>query len=486
MVSQPTIIKSIIQTPKMKKNKGILFVIILIAVLHCKAQQNILVELGEADFINMVKQNHPIAKQAKLISQSAEANTLLSKGSFDPKLFYDYRNKNYYGTQYYKTENAGLAIPSWYGIDFKVGFENNYGDFINNENKTPKNGLFYSQISVPLAQGLMIDERRAALKKAELAKSSSEYEKNTMMNELLGKAFKAYWDWQLSYRNLTILKNSINIAQQRLFATIQMVNLGDRPAVDTVESSIQLQERKLSFEQAKMDFQNKSLALSNYLWTDNNIPLEITEKLIPESTENDSLFNKIKRNSKKKFNDEIVNQHPDMMLYTYKIKQLNIDKKLKEDKLKPNINVNYNPLSNSMNTFSWNNYKWGFTFGFPVLLRKERGELKMTKIKITNTELENSNKRNEIINKYKTALNELISYQQQYELYSKTVENYESLWLSEKKIFDSGESSLFMINSREMNLINAELKKNELLIKNIKASIEIDYSLGLLSNRYQP
>jgi hypothetical protein len=69
-------------------------------------------------------------------------------------------------------------------------------------------------------------------------------------------------------------------------------------------------------------------------------------------------------------------------------------------------------------------------------------------------------------------------------MYTKNVSNYETLWLSEKRLFDNGESSLFMINSREMSYINAMIKLNEIFNKNKKAALETTYSFGTLNTLY--
>jgi outer membrane protein TolC len=173
-------------------------------------------------------------------------------------------------------------------------------------------------------------------------------------------------------------------------------------------------------------------------------------------------------------------------IYDYKLKQLSIEKKFKQDKLKPILNVNYNPLFNADNLSVGyqNNYKWGVTVGFPIFLRKERGDLQLTKIKIATTNYDNLNKRNELLNKVKATLNEYNNYKNQADIYTKNVSNYERLWQAEKQLFDSGESSLFMINSREMNYINAQLKLNEIINKNKKAALDTEYSFGLLNTIY--
>lgn len=444
-------------TKKMKsKNSFLSLLAMLFFQFSLSAQTTIIDKLSYNDFLNIVKENHPIAKQASLLLKNAEANKLSAKGNFDPKIYYDFQNKYFNSKNYYQLSNGGFHIPTWYGVDFKLGKENNFGQNINPQNSTPNNGLLYTQISVPVFQGLLIDERRAALKKAALFETMSSFEKTNAINELISYAGKSYWDWQLSYVNLQVIQNAIKIAQQRFEAVKRTTELGDRPIVDTIESFIQLQERVMSLQEAQLDYNNKSLSLSNFLWLTDNTPIELTDKIIPAiyptSLENDNTKYLSENNL-----DSIIELHPEMKLYQLKLKQFEIDKQLKADKLKPVFNLNYNPLAElaKSNWLSVNNYKWGFTVGFPLFLRKERGELKMAKIKIDNTISQNANKRNSIKNLIKSKQNEVITLKKQYDLYFKTVNNYEQLWLAEKKLFDAGESSLFMINSREMSYINA-------------------------------
>lgn len=469
---------------KLKSKLSTLLMLLLIAITS-NGQQDSLTVLRFVDFLQLVKQHHPLAKQAELITKSADATTLAAKGNFDPKLFYDFRNKFYDSKNYYELGNGGFKIPTWFGLELKGGYEQNQGNYLNPENTVPNQGLVYSQISLPLLQGLIIDERRATLKQAKLFQELSVFDKINTINELLYKAGKAYWEWQLTYTNLQVHQNAVTISQERFSAVKKTSTLGDRPAIDTVEANIQLQDRIINLQQALMDYRTKSLLLSNYLWLENDVPIELTEKTIPEiATEKYEKEEMLLTNVFKI--DSLVNAHPNLKMYDFKLKQLTVEKKLKQDKLKPSLNVNYNPLFNAenINMGYQNNYKWGVTVGFPILLRKERGDLQLTKIKIATTTYENLNKRNELLNKVKSTINEYNIYKNQIAIYSKNVVNYERLWQSEKRLFDSGESSLFMINSREMSYINAQLKLNEIINKNKKAALDAEYSFGLLNTIY--
>jgi outer membrane protein TolC len=464
---------------KAKISRTLIFLLIATA---CLGQSDSTVELSLANFLQVVKLNHPLAKQASLISKTADANTLLARGSFDPKLFYEFNNKYFDAKNYYELGNGGFKVPTWFGIDIKAGYEQNQGSFINPENNVPTDGLLYSQVSVPLLQGLIIDERRATLKQAKLFEELSEFDKILLLNELLNKAGKAYWDWYLSYVNLKVYQNAVTIGQERVEAVKKMTAFGDRPPIDTVEALIQLQDRIISLQVASVEYKTKSLLLSNFLWLENDIPIELTDKTIPESyKETDDLLLSYVENI-----DSLINIHPSLKVYDFKLKQLQVEKSFKQDKLKPSLNVNFNPLfdASNLNSGYVNNYKWGLTVGFPVLLRKERGDLQLTKIKIDYVSFETKNKRNELLNKTKTVINEFNNYKIQITVFSKNVLNYEQLWKSEKQLFDAGESSLFMINSREMSYINAQIKLNEIINKNKKSAFDVEYSYGLLYSIY--
>ena len=139
--------------------------------------------------------------------------------------------------------DAGALIPTWAGLDIKTGIENNRGYQVNPESLTPTGGLAYTKITVPLLQGLIIDERRAILKQANIAQTMSVFEMANAMNDLFYQAGKSYFDWQLSLANLQVYEKAYSLSTERLAATRRNVSLGDRPGIGTVEARIQMQDR---------------------------------------------------------------------------------------------------------------------------------------------------------------------------------------------------------------------------------------------------
>ena len=82
-------------------------------------------------------------------------------GQFDPTVASKYAGKTLGEIEYFHDWDTQLRVPLWFGADVKTGFELDTGAFVNPENYTAPAGLSYVGVSVPLAQGLLLDERRA-------------------------------------------------------------------------------------------------------------------------------------------------------------------------------------------------------------------------------------------------------------------------------------------------------------------------------------
>ncbi len=143
-------------------------------------------------FYQLVVKNHPLSKQANLELEYGRVSVLKAKGSFDPKVFNNLNQKYYNSTQYYSLLDAGLKVPTWYGLELKTGFENNRGTYIDNQEKSPQGGLWYGGASLTLGQGLFIDQRRAELAKSKIFQQSTVFERQLQLNELIYEAGYAY------------------------------------------------------------------------------------------------------------------------------------------------------------------------------------------------------------------------------------------------------------------------------------------------------
>lgn len=429
--------------------------------ISLNAQQDTLV-LGFNEYLGYVKKHHPIARQAQLTISIAQANLMKARGGFDPKIEIDYDRKQFKDTEYWDRLNGTFKIPTYFGIEFKGAFEQAEGDFINQDETFPQDGLFSAGVSASLARGFWINERMATLRKAKFFREQSKADQDLLVNKILYEASLAYFEWLKAYNEVAIFRNFLTNAITRFEGVKQSALAGDIAIIDTVEAKIAVQNRKLSFEQAKVKIMQKSLKLSNFLWI-NDVPVELQPNIIPNRDPEQEIDITLEIFGKP-LDSFTIENHPKIRSIAFKIDGLTVDKRLKTNKLLPTIDLEYNFLTetpNRINSLMPEQYKGGVNFRFPLFLRKERGDLKLAKFKLRDAEFERDNARVEIQNKVLAIYRELDSFLEQNRLITNIVRDYNTLLSAEERKFSFGESSLFLINSRESKLIDAELKQNE-------------------------
>lgn len=444
------------------KRLNILF---LLLSFIATAQNNLSIQLSLEEYLGYVKKYHPVIKQAELITSTNEAKLLKARGGFDPKIEVDYDRKEFKGKDYYKKLNSTFKIPTWYGIELKGSYENNSGQYLNPEHNTPENGLYNVGISVSLAKNLFINKRMATLKQAKLYTQQGKLEQQLLVNDILFEAINTYLNWLQYYQSYNVYKDYYTNADTRLKNIKKSFKAGDKPAIDTLEANINLKNRKLDLEKANIKYIKSKLELSNYLWIGNNIPMEIKEEIVPDVTTFSNIDTILNTSVTTLFDNEFEN-HPKLKLLELKKRNLEINKQLKVNNLLPKVDFQYNFLASKVDNFdafSTANYKNSLQVSIPLFLRKSRGDLKLAKLKLQDIDFEIASTKVSLQNKITATEQEITSYKKQNDILKNLVNDYNTIVKSEERKFSLGESSIFLINYREVKLIESKLKeiKNE-------------------------
>jgi outer membrane protein TolC len=355
--------------------------------------------------------------------------------------------------------------------------------FLNPEEKTPSSGLVYAGASINLGKGLFIDQRRAELFKAKVYYQSTFFEQKLQLNELIYESGYAYWNWFLSYHSMVILDEAFQLANIRYDAVKRTAELEDRPEIDVVEAGLQVQNRESMLRNYEAEYKGSGFKISTFLWNEQQVPLDLDSLTTPvkiEILEKDS----VTLLSNQEIDTALAN-HPYIQVTNFKIKGLEIERKLKKEQLKPELAVNYNFLNqpiqnNPFANLSMNNYKWGLTFEMPILLRKERGDLAKTNLKLKEEQFNLENSKAYVEYKIRNAYVDYNNALVQVEIFQKTVVDTKRLLDAEKAMFESGESSLFLINARELAYIQAKLKWVESIAKSKQAYLSLKFNLAQL------
>ena len=417
-------------------------------------------ELTYTEFLGYVKKYHPLVKNANLELNKAQANLMMARGGFDPKIEVDFSKKQFKDEEYYSILNSSFKIPTWYGIEIKAGFDNSEGVYLNPQNTLPNQGLTSLGVTVPLGQGLLINERMADVRKAKMQMQLSQAERKLQAIIVLYDASLAYFNWKKNFNEVQLYQEYNNNAQIRFKGIQSLIKQGDKPAIDSVEAGIIVKNRILNLEDSKLKLAKAKLELANFLWLENNIPLELSDELIPETQLEFTIQESLKTNDLLNSDFSITN-HPKINALQTKIDMLNVERKLKANMLLPKIDVGYSYISEPsyIDNYQFEDYKIGLDFYFPLFLRKERGSLRLAKYKVQESEFELDLEKVQLTNKINAQKMEIESLLIQKELIKSLVQDNLTMLNSEERLFSFGESSLFLINTRENNLVIAQLSR---------------------------
>ena len=467
------------------KNKRFHFIVTLILFLSfgpVKSQELQSTVLTYTEFLGYVKKFHPRIKQADLKISAGEAELMKARGAFDPKIEVDYEEKQFKNSEYYSVLNSSFKIPTWYGIELKASFDNAEGVYVNPQLTTPNSGLTSVGITLPLGQGLWINQRMTDLRKGKLQVQLSQVERKLEAVEVLYDASLAYFDWLKVYNELKLYQSYLAFAETRYKGIRTLIEQGDKPAIDSIEAGIVIKNRKINLQDAELKLMKAKLELSNFLWIE-NVPVELQDTIIPDEALQNTIvqelpFDRIETGS------VISENHPKIQSLQRKVDILTLDQKLKANMLLPKLDVGYYYLSEPsyFDNYRWEDYKIGVNFTFPLFLRKERGTLNLAKLKLQDSQLDLNLERLQLDNKMKAGRIEITALQKQITITNTLVEDYVKMLDSEERLFSFGESSIFLINSRENSLISSQISQINLENRYLNSYANMFRIMGILGS----
>lgn len=462
------------------KNKKLAILFFLFTTVSSSFAQQKQDTLSFNELKKIIANYHPIALKANLLNDYAKAKMAEAKGNFDPKLSLNFEQKEYNSNSYYRFLTPEVKLPLWYGLELKANYSEAEGAYLNPENKLPKEGLSFLGVNMSLGRGLLIDKRRAAIKKAQIFNSASKVEQLKLVNDLMLEAGEAYLNWQYHYKIAKVYENALKITQTRYDAVKESFLGGDRPAIDTLEMLTQLQQRQIQLQQANLNLQNSLYELTSFLWMPNNVPYPMEGLNISPNDEDIVLANNTNLS---------INNNPKLLSYEFKLKDLLIEKRLKAENLRPTIDLQLGILNGGSNAFRninaayWkNNNKVGLQFSFPLTFQSARADFAAAKLKIMDTEYEQYALKNELTVKLNQNNAEAQTLKQQLNLINQSLAANKKLLAGEELKFRFGDSSLFLINARESKLIETTEKLLETTNKIRKNRLKAEWLSGNLVN----
>ncbi len=430
-----------------------------------------------------IREQHPDARRMLLLRDQSRQMYMEAQGAFDPKMYAFQEQKTFGGSDYFRFGGGGLKWATPFGAEVKAEYNWADGIYLNGERRLPDAGQAVLGISLPLGEGLFIDERRANLWIARTAERMNDARAAILGNELYLDYQKTYWEWSWSYHALQVIDEALQVSREQFEVIKESYLQGKLPAIDTLESFLQLQQWTLEREQAALSLTAAEAQLAVFLWGDSGqpMPLPADWQPVPPTVPLDTIDIDSIRNQ--------LNQHPELRQYAVKLEQLSIERRWKAEQLKPDFNISYNllgdgwgfngnPADGNIYNILSNNYKLGIQFEMPLFLRKERGALQLADIKLAETDWQLKLKQQALQAKMEVYIASLAALERQLILSASVVDQYRQLFEAERIKFEAGGSSIFYLNVRQQKLLESKMKLLKLQTERHKMFASLIWSSG--------
>jgi outer membrane protein TolC len=415
---------------------------------------------GYTEFLNMVAGYHPLARIADIEVDLADRNYQMSRGGFDPLLFGNYDTKEFSDALYYEKLEAGVELPTWLGLRLNAGIQDNSGELLNPEFVVPPGGQLYAGVSAQLGAGLLMDSRRAAFRLGQLGQKQGTVSRIILRNALFLDATAVYFSWALNNQSLQVANEALSLAVIRYEGLRDSYFQGDVPAIDTVEAYTQVLNRLYALREAQNRWVTSVKVVSAFIWDEEGKQVTLPAGVAPDRlglAYDLDLF----------MPQFIAENHPELEKLRLKSQEFDIERRLAQEFLRPKIELKYNILSESVietvddeyfreTQFFRDNYTFGAKLSIPVPMREARGKTGMLRVKQQAVGLEFENKKALLIAELDAALIRRNNLIEQITFYTQNVSLLDRVLDGERELFSMGESSLFLINAREINLVQAQ------------------------------
>lgn len=437
------------------------------------------------EFYRIVATQHPVVQQARLLESIADGELRQARGAFDPTVTAGWDRKSFGGTQYYDYLDASIKVPTPLGIDVKLGYERTEGRYFAADRRTPPGGLLTAGVYIPIGQRMITDERRNALAQARALRDYAQGERAAVVNKFLLTAAKLYGEWYEAHRRRILSDEGVALAAFRLNAVRRRVQAGDAAALDTIEARLELQKRTVLQLEATVDYRNASIVVEGLLWRDRATPMALDTRAVPsldglqaEPVDSARIMNWL----------AIAEQrHPTVRKVVAKVRQAESERLFAVQQVWiPNAELSYVPLGERADGLGGlgdafgasADAKWGGAIKLPLLALKERGKFTAASGKLEQQRYELALARRDIAISVLTAANDLAALDSLLQLQRQAVVQSRLLRDGEQRKFDVGESTLFLVNARERQVIDEELKRIALEAKYVSARAALAVAIG--------
>ncbi len=432
-----------------------LFLGFAILVAHASSAFSI----SESDVVTSAIHHFPKVLESAQKQLEAENKVTESLGAFDAQLKgqVDARTEGYYEGDAYKI----LAEKPLRYFNSKIygGYRQSFGDFPVYEGKleTLDGGETFAGFSVSLLRNALIDQERYKLRNQEQNFRQSKIDLEITKVNVQTMALKAYWSWVLNGYKLKTYKNILALARSRASQIKKRIRVGDLARIYEAENNQYIRKREAQVAQSTLDFQKASFYLSLFYRNSQGTPIPLSPTQVPDLP-NQTLQPALTSSS---LFSTAMSRNLNLKRLLSQNEQAELDIKLGKNQYLPKVDLNFEWNQDQgvgPNRLEQDENRILLSVEVPIQYRKARGMKNAGKAKQDQIETKIKWLKDQVGAQSQSLVAELTSYAEMYNLTKDQVTLADKLANAERRKFSEGASDLILVNIREENLAEAQIK----------------------------
>jgi len=434
--------------------------------------------------ISSVYQSYPMLEAALYSRNVASGERLSAAGAWDTKLKAASENGP---TGFYQTyrQSVGVIQPLFGGGEVFAGYRIGRGDFEPwyKERETNKSGEFKVGANLPLVQNRSIDERRAAIWRANYGRQLVEPDIHAQLIGFVQEASYAYWDWVAAGERYRIAERVLKLAEDRTDRIRDQVEQGFLDPPEQTDNLRLVSERKAKLAESEQKLNKAAIKLSLYYRDTQGQPVvpaidDAPEFPKPQLVDDEELA----------VDAQIaLSQRPEIALLNLYQQQLDVDYAQARNQLLPALDAVLTASQDTGTPTSKKNDKGEFEldaslfFEVPIQRRKALGKLRSIEGKVSQLNAKRRLTENKIVADVQTAYASLTAFYEQALQAQAAVAYAEDLAERERLNQRLGASDMLKVTLREQYAAESALKAVDALLLYFQA--QADYRAALAQDR---
>lgn len=413
------------------------------------------------DVLASVETHHPEIAEAVANEAAAQAALLGAEGAFDPQL-------NAYGALrtggYYELRRATVEIrqptPLW-GVEVWAGYrigqgieDQRYPTYY--EDETLDQGEIRGGIRIPLWRDGPYDARRAERDRRGLQATAATASRQAATLSVRQQATDAYFAWLAAGRRYGVARELLTLAESRRSWVEARAAAGAIPPVELLEAERAVLRRQSAMVSARRGTEATGFVLSLFYRTAEGTPRIPTLEALPTELPSPPELSDLDERSIV----AAIDCHPRVEAMRNRLAAAHTERELAEAQNAPKVDVQ-GQISRDFGagdvTLPGTVFEAGVVFSMPLAMRTPRGRERAARARVTAIEqdlrLAEDTLRAQLID----AESAFAAAGERRALASSLTDNTRALAAAERRRFEAGTTTLFVVNLREQSIAEAAI-----------------------------